>query len=114
MEFARRNRWRVNKDWHEKVRKYRGHHCRAAFSLLGYTPHYKSFITPRRVARIDSVLPGENISSNTVQTEVPISETVTVAIPSGLPVESGDQSPGREPAPLSPPSSVSSEVGAEL
>ncbi|XXG69642.1 hypothetical protein AAC387_Pa06g2454 [Persea americana] len=97
-ELARRNRWKVNRDWHEKVRKYRGHHCRAAFSLLGYIPHYKSFITPRRVTGIDSVLPGGNISSNTVQTEVPIPETVTVAIPSGIPAESGEQSPVREPA----------------
>ena len=88
----------MNKDWHEKVRKYRGHHCRAAFSLLGYTPHYKSFITPRRVTGIDSVLPGENISPNIVQTEVPISETVTVAIPSGIPAESVEESQGREPA----------------
>ncbi|XXG77671.1 hypothetical protein AAC387_Pa08g1779 [Persea americana] len=97
-ELARRNLWKVNRDWHEKVRKYRGHHCRAAFSLLGYTPHYKSFTTSRRVTGIDSVLHGESFSSETVQTEVPISETVIVAIPSGLPTESGDQSPGREPA----------------
>ncbi|XXG54105.1 hypothetical protein AAC387_Pa03g2071 [Persea americana] len=64
----------------------------------GLKPHYKSFITPRRVTGIDAVLLGENISSNTVQTEVAISKTVTVAIPSGIPAESGEQSPGREPA----------------
>ncbi|XXG83915.1 hypothetical protein AAC387_Pa10g1557 [Persea americana] len=97
-EFAKRNRWRVNKDWHEKVRKYRDHHCRAAFSLLGYKPHYKSFIAPRRVAGIDSVLHGEVTEPNTVQTEVLIPETVTVAIPSGIPVESGGQETVREPA----------------
>ena len=88
----------MNSDWHEKVRKYRGHHCRAAFSLLGYKPHYKSFITPRRVTGIDSVLHGESIGPNTEQTEVPISEMVTVAIPSGIPAESGEESRGREPA----------------
>ncbi|XXG90600.1 hypothetical protein AAC387_Pa12g2328 [Persea americana] len=85
-ELARRNQWKVNRDW------------RAAFSLLGYTPHYKSFTTSRRVTGIDSMLHGESFSSETVQTEVPISETVTVAIPSGLPAESGAQFPGREPA----------------
>ncbi|XXG85597.1 hypothetical protein AAC387_Pa11g0646 [Persea americana] len=94
-ELARKNRWKVNSDWHEKVRKYRGHHCRAAFSLLGYKPHYKSFITPRRVTGIDSVLHGEGIGPDTVQTEVPVPETVTVAIPSGIPVESGGQSTSR-------------------
>ena len=86
----------MNSDWHEKVRKYRGHHCRAAYSLLGYNPHYKSFIAPRRVTGIDSVLHGEGIGPDTVQTEVPVPETVTVAIPCGIPVESGGQSPVRE------------------
>ena len=56
----------MNSDWHEKVRKYRGHHCRAAYSLLGYKPHYKSFIAPRRVTGIDSVLHGEGIGQDTV------------------------------------------------
>ena len=88
----------MNSDWHEKVRKYRGHHCRAAFSLLGYKPHYKSFITPRRVTGIDSVLQGESIGQGAAQTEVPVPETVTIAIPSGVPVESGGQSVVREPA----------------
>ncbi|KAJ8623417.1 hypothetical protein MRB53_031946 [Persea americana] len=97
-ELARRNRWKVNGDWHEKVRKYRGHHCRAAYSLLGYTPHYKSFLAPRRVTGIDSVLHGEGTGPGTEQTEAPVPETVTVAIPSGIPVESGGQSPVREPA----------------
>ncbi|XXG46964.1 hypothetical protein AAC387_Pa02g1686 [Persea americana] len=82
------------------VRKYRGHHYRAAFSLLGYKPHYKSFITPRRVTGIDSVLDGEGVGLNTEQTEVPISETVTVAIPSGIPAELGEESRGQEPAEL--------------
>ena len=40
----------------------------------------------------------ESFGSGTVQTEVPISETVTVAIPSGIPAESDEESPGREPA----------------
>ncbi|XXG45611.1 hypothetical protein AAC387_Pa02g0652 [Persea americana] len=97
-ELARRNLQKVNTDWHEKVRKYCGHHCGAAWSLLGYTPHYQSFTTSRRVTGIDSVLHGESLSSEPVQTEVPISETVTFTIPSGLPVESGDQAPDREPA----------------
>ena len=88
----------MNSDWHEKVRKYRGHHCRAAFSLLGYKPHYKSFITSRRVTGIDSVLHGEGIGQDTVHTEVPATEVVTVAIPSGIPVELGGQSAVREPA----------------
>ncbi|XXG75114.1 hypothetical protein AAC387_Pa07g3694 [Persea americana] len=96
-ELARRNRWKVNCDWHEKVRKYRGHHCRAAYSLLGYKPHYKSFIVPRRVTGIDSVLHGESTEPETVQAEVSLPETVTVTIPSGTPVESGGQSPVREP-----------------
>ncbi|KAJ8636615.1 hypothetical protein MRB53_010882 [Persea americana] len=78
-ELARRNRWRVNSDWHEK-------------------PHYKSFIVPRRVTGIDSVLHGESTEPETVQAEVSLSETVTVAIPSGTPVESGGQSPVCEPA----------------
>ncbi|XXG87329.1 hypothetical protein AAC387_Pa11g2042 [Persea americana] len=95
-ELARRNRWRVNSDWHEKVRKYRGHHCRAAYSLLGYTPHYKSFLAPRRVTGIDSVLRGEDTGPGTDPTQALVPETVTVAIPSGLPVESGRQSPVRE------------------
>ncbi|XXG50258.1 hypothetical protein AAC387_Pa02g4303 [Persea americana] len=95
-ELARRNRWKVNSEWHEKVRKYRGHHCRAAYSLLGYTPHYKSFIVPRRVTGIDSVLHGESTEPESVQAEVSPPETVTVAIPSGTPVESGGQSPVRE------------------
>ena len=68
------------------------------FSLLGYKPHYKSFIVPRHVTGIDSVLDGESIGPDTVQAEVPLPETVTVAIPSGTPVESGGQSPVREPA----------------
>ncbi|XXG79747.1 hypothetical protein AAC387_Pa09g0750 [Persea americana] len=97
-ELARRNRWKVNSDWHEKVRKYRDHHCRAAYSLLGYKPHYKSFIVPRRVTGIDSVLHGESTEPESVQAEVSPPETVTVAIPSGTPVESGGQSPVREPA----------------
>ncbi|XXG47102.1 hypothetical protein AAC387_Pa02g1801 [Persea americana] len=97
-ELARRNRWKVNSDWHEKVRKYRGHHCRAAYSLLGYKPHYKSFIVPRRVTGIDSVLHGESTEPETVQAEVSLPETVTVVIPSGTPVEPGRQSPVREPA----------------
>ena len=103
---AKQNRWRVNITWHEQVRNYRGHHSRVAWSLLEYTPHYKSFNTSRRVTGIDSVLHGESFSSETVQTEVPISETVTVAIPSWLPAESGEQSPGREPA-----GTVSAETG---
>ncbi|KAJ8647765.1 hypothetical protein MRB53_000788 [Persea americana] len=97
-ELARRNRWRVNSDWHEKVRKYRDHHCRAAYSLLGYTPHYKSFLAPRRVTGIDSVLHGEDTGPGTERTQAPAPETVTVAIPSGIPVELGGQSPVREAA----------------
>ena len=88
----------MNSDWHEKVRKYRGHHCRAAYSLLGYTPHYKSFLAQRRATGIDSVLHGECTGPATEQAEAPIPETVTVAIPSGIPVESGGQSAVREPA----------------
>ena len=77
----------MNSDWHEKVRKYRGHHCRAAYSLLGYTPHYKSFLAPRRVTGIDSVLHGEDTGPGTERTQASVPETVTVAIPSGIPVE---------------------------
>ena len=47
---------------------------------------------------IDFVLHGEGIGLDTVHTEVPVPETVTVAIPSGIPVELGGQSPVREPA----------------
>ncbi|XXG88268.1 hypothetical protein AAC387_Pa12g0501 [Persea americana] len=51
-----------------------------AWLLLGYTLHYRSFKTTRRVIGIDSVLLGEGTST----------EQVTVAIPPGRLVESGD------------------------
>ncbi|XXG83696.1 hypothetical protein AAC387_Pa10g1389 [Persea americana] len=70
-QFAKKNRWRVNSEWHEKVRKYRDHNCRAAWSLLGYTPYYRSFNTSRRVSRIDSVLCGEGASLKSAATVVP-------------------------------------------
>ena len=89
MEVTRKNRWKVNSDWHEKVRNYCDHGCRAAWSLLEDTPHYKSFNTSRRVTGIDSVLRGEFTSS----------EPVTVAVPTGRLVESGD----RASAPLTDP-----------
>ena len=44
------------------------------------------------------MLHGEGTGPGTEQTEAPVPETVTVAIPSGIPVESGGQSPVREPA----------------
>ncbi|XXG66533.1 hypothetical protein AAC387_Pa06g0085 [Persea americana] len=92
-ELARRNRWRVNSAWHEKVRNYRGHNCRAAWSLLGYVPRYRSFNTSRKVLGIDSVLSGEGVSQGPATTAVPGSVAVTVAIPTGRPIESGDRAP---------------------
>ncbi|XXG82195.1 hypothetical protein AAC387_Pa10g0194 [Persea americana] len=80
-ELARRNHWKVNTAWHELVRNYCGHNGRAAWSLLGYTPHYKSFNTLRKVTGVDSVLRGEGTNS----------KPVTVAIPTGCLVESDDQ-----------------------
>ncbi|XXG81190.1 hypothetical protein AAC387_Pa09g1886 [Persea americana] len=59
--------------------------------------------TTARIPRRIGVLPSfrqrrELARRNRWKTEVPIPETVTVAIPSGIPVESGGQSPVREPA----------------
>ncbi|XXG88752.1 hypothetical protein AAC387_Pa12g0925 [Persea americana] len=88
-EFARKNRWRVNSEWHWKVRNYRDHNCRAVWSLLGYTPHYRSFNTSTRVSGIDSVLRGEGVNSGTATTAVPSSAAVTVTIPSGRLIKSG-------------------------
>ena len=109
-EFARKNRWRVNSEWHEKVRNNRDHNCRAAWSLLGYTPYYRSFNTSRMVSGIDSVLRGEGVSSGSATTAVPSLATMTVAIPIGHLVESGhrasalpvpepDRTSGAEPRP---------------
>ena len=92
-ELARKNHWRVNSAWHEKVRNYRGHNCRAAWSLLGYVPHYRSFNTSRRVSGIDSVLRGEGVSQGSATTTVPGSAAVTVAIPTGRLIESADHAP---------------------
>ncbi|KAJ8644502.1 hypothetical protein MRB53_006250 [Persea americana] len=92
-ELARRNRWKVNSAWHERVRNYRGHNCRAAWSLLGYVPHYRSFNTSRKVSGIDSVLSGEGTSQRTETTVVPSSAVVTVAIPAGRLVESAERAP---------------------
>ncbi|XXG47101.1 hypothetical protein AAC387_Pa02g1800 [Persea americana] len=110
-ELARRNRWKVNSAWHELVRKYRGHNCPAAWSLLGYVPHYRSFNTSRKVSGIDSVLSGEGVSQRTETTVVPSSAVVTVAVPAGRLVESAERAPAAsaaEPAGTSrakPPSS---------
>ena len=60
---------------------YRGHNDRAVWSLLGYTPHCKSFNTSRKVTGVDSVLCGEGSCS----------ELVTVAIPTGGLAEFGDR-----------------------
>ncbi|KAJ8622416.1 hypothetical protein MRB53_030945 [Persea americana] len=92
-ELARRNRWKVNSAWHEQVRTYRGHNCRAAWSLLGYVPHYRSFNTSRKVSGIDSVLSGEGTSQRKEATVVPSSAVVTVAIPAGRLVESAESAP---------------------
>ncbi|XXG54674.1 hypothetical protein AAC387_Pa03g2493 [Persea americana] len=92
-ELARRNRWKVNSAWHELVRNYRGHHCRAAWCLLGYVPHYRSFNTSRKVSGIDSVLSGEGASQGTEATVVPSSAAVTVAIPAGRLVELAERAP---------------------
>ncbi|XXG42399.1 hypothetical protein AAC387_Pa01g2690 [Persea americana] len=92
-ELARRNRWKVNSAWHERVRNYRGHNCLAAWSLLGYVPHYRSFNTSRKVSGIDSVLSGEGVSQRTETTVVPSSAVVTFAIPAGRLVESAERAP---------------------
>ncbi|XXG68535.1 hypothetical protein AAC387_Pa06g1598 [Persea americana] len=92
-ELARRNRWKVNSAWHELVRNYRGHNCRAAWCLLGYVPHYRSFNTSRKVPGIDSVLSGEGASQRTEATVVPSSAAVTVAIPAGRLVELAERAP---------------------
>ncbi|KAJ8617668.1 hypothetical protein MRB53_013854 [Persea americana] len=92
-ELARKNHWRVNSAWHEKARNYRGHNCRAAWSLLGYVPHYRSFNTSRRVSGIDSMLRGEGVSLGSATTAVPSSAAVTVAIPTRRLIESGHQAP---------------------
>ncbi|RWR97992.1 hypothetical protein CKAN_02747500 [Cinnamomum micranthum f. kanehirae] len=36
--------WRPNSDWQRAVRGYKGHNSRAAWSLLGYEPRYKTYI----------------------------------------------------------------------
>ncbi|XXG74042.1 hypothetical protein AAC387_Pa07g2863 [Persea americana] len=92
-ELARRNRWKVNSAWHELVRNYRGHNCRAAWCLLGYVPHYRSFNTSRKVSGIDSVLSGEGASQRAEATVVPSSAAVTVAIPAGRLVELAERAP---------------------
>ncbi|XXG51986.1 hypothetical protein AAC387_Pa03g0421 [Persea americana] len=102
-ELARRNRWKVNSAWHEQVRTYRGHNCRAAWSLLGYVPHYRSFNTSRKVSGIDSVLSGEGTSQRKEATGVP-SSAVTVAIPAGRLVESAESAPA---VPAAEPSGTS-------
>ena len=83
----------MNSAWHERVRNYRGHNCRAAWSLLGYVPHYRSFNTSRKVSGIDSVLSGEGVSQRTETTVVPGPAAVTVAIPTGRLVKSVDRAP---------------------
>ncbi|KAJ8650213.1 hypothetical protein MRB53_003236 [Persea americana] len=110
-ELARRNRWKVNSAWHELVRNYRGHNCRAAWCLLGYVPHYRSFNTSRKVSGIDSVLSGEGASQGTEAAVVPSSATVTVAIPAGRLVELAERAPAvsaaesARPSRAKPPSS---------
>ncbi|XXG76138.1 hypothetical protein AAC387_Pa08g0558 [Persea americana] len=98
-ELARRNRWKANSAWHELVRNYRGHNCRAAWCLLGYVPHYRSFNTSRKVSGIDSVLGGEG-ASLTEATVVPSSAAVTVAIPAGRLVELAERAPAVSAAEL--------------
>ena len=83
----------MNSAWHELVRNYRGHNCRAAWCLLGYVPHYRSFNTSRKVSGIDSVLSGEGASQRTEATVVPSSAAVTVAIPAGRLVELAERAP---------------------
>ncbi|RWR97703.1 hypothetical protein CKAN_02715400 [Cinnamomum micranthum f. kanehirae] len=39
--------WRPNSDWQKAVRGYKGHNTRAAWSLLGYEPRYKTYIKRR-------------------------------------------------------------------
>ncbi|XXG83473.1 hypothetical protein AAC387_Pa10g1213 [Persea americana] len=112
-EFASKNCWRVNTDWHKKVRTYRGHNCRAAWSLLRYTPHYRSFNTSRRVSGIDSVLRGEGASPEPATTAVPILEEVTVAIHTGRLVESGDRASTPLPDP-DPVGTLATEAGPSL
>ncbi|KAJ8636781.1 hypothetical protein MRB53_011048 [Persea americana] len=97
-ELARRNRWKVNSAWHERVRNYRGHNCRAAWSLLGYVPHFRSFNTSRKVSGIDSVLSGEGVSQRTETTVVPSSAVVTVEIPAGSVVEPVERAPATSAA----------------
>ncbi|XXG76521.1 hypothetical protein AAC387_Pa08g0855 [Persea americana] len=92
-ELAKKNHWRVNSAWHEKARNYRGHNCRAVWSLLGYVPHYRSFNTSRRVSGIDSVLRGEGVSLGSATTATPSSAAVTVAILIGRLIESGHRAP---------------------
>ena len=70
-----------NNAWLEQVKNYQGHNTRAAWSLLGYKPRYRSFNTKRKVTGIDSLLFGEGMSS----------EQVIVAIHIGHLIESGDQ-----------------------
>ena len=83
------------------MRSYRGHGCRAAWLILEYTPHYKSFNTLKKVTGIDSVLREEGTSSEPVTAAVPSSEAVTVTIPTGRLVESGDRAsaPFTDPEP---------------
>ena len=70
-----------NTAWLEQVRNYHGHHTRAAWSLLGYEPRYRSFNTKKRVTGINSLLFGEGTSV----------EQVTVAIHTGRLIESDNR-----------------------
>ena len=93
----------MNTAWHEKVRNYRGHNGRVAWSLLGYTPHYNSFNTSRKVTKVDSVLHGEGSDS----------EPVTIVIPIGCLAESGD-SPSAPIPDSSPVKTGVAEAGPSL
>ena len=77
---AKKTDWVRNDAWLRQVKNYHGHHTRAAWSLLGCEPRYRSF-NKRRVTGIDSLLFEEGTGA----------EQVTLVIPAWLLIESGDR-----------------------
>lgn len=70
--------WRKNPTWSRAVRDYKGHNCRAAWDLLGYTPRYKTYI--RRGEGAEERSEAELRRSSGAETSTPRSDSEPVRL----------------------------------